>query len=190
MTDETTAKAKAPAKPALKKLPPVTVGVSETSGNIRMIKMVRPSCPVPTDVNHPDFDAEVIPCNKLHRGKRGWWEHCEEAGHNPYFHDERGKSMPNVAQVAQLLRINSGMGVQKAKAKGFKLLTEVGYEPVCEYRNCYRPVEVKTVYGDFCSERQAKLIAVDVENIDLEVHPDLRMDREKQLRAVPIYDKF
>ena len=161
------------------------IGVSEF-GNIRMIKMVRPLCPTTMTPGEEGYQPGVLSCQREFNGRRGWWEKCEERGHNPFFN---ALGVPNTTQVAHSARINNGEGVSRARRnKGFRFLEEVGYDPVCEYRNCEAPVKVKSVYGNFCSERHARLIGADVEKIELEVHPDRRAEREKQLRNIQIYD--
>ena len=197
----------------LKKLPPLQIGVSEMA-NIRMIKMARPTCPTPTHPSEPGFDADTPNCQREFNGRIGWWDKCAERGHNPYFRikevvkevpvwekDEHGEEylketktirteveIPNISQVAFSERVNSGQGVTIARQrKGFKLLPEIGYDPVCEYRNCEAPVAINTIYGDYCGEQHARLIGADVEKIELEVHPDRAGERSKQLRQINLY---
>jgi len=172
---------------ARKKLPPLQIGVSEF-GNIRMLKMVRPVCPTASFPDQDGYDPYVLNCQREFNGRRGWQEKCEERGHKPYFRKVAGGEVPNTVQVALNERINGGDGYARARRKGYKLLEEVGYDPVCEYRNCELPVKVKSIYGNYCTERHARLIGADVEKIELEVHPDRRGEREKQLRQISIYD--
>jgi hypothetical protein len=126
-----------------------------------------------------------------------WWDRCEELGHNPYFQtivwyepqdivdeDEDGNlivkgqkrikhtsTRPNVAQVALHLRVNSGKGAKfKIERHGFKRLSEIGYEEVCQFRNCQKPLTEKGrggVFGNYCSVQHLQLIAADAEGVML-----------------------
>lgn len=152
-----------------------------------------------------------------------WWEACEEAGHNPYFATrtwyipedkleeiEPGKwvktgeyfikhqeVVPNIAQVAINIRINNGRGAEDAiKNKGFRRLRDAGYEEVCQFRNCQKPVSPKGTsrkYGEYCSLEHLQLIAADAESIMLTQGALLPVDskraqqkREHQLREISV----
>lgn len=114
----------------------------------------------------------------------GWWRKCEELGHNPYFttrvwfseedeYDEAGEYTgtkkkrhtsvyPNVTQVAAHTRVNSGRGpLIKMRASGFKRLADIGYEEVCQFRSCQKPVTVVSAVGEFCGNDHAYLCAAD-----------------------------
>jgi hypothetical protein len=124
----------------------------------------------------------------------GWWEECEAKGHNPYFttriwyskEDKFGPDpenpeqtiklgektvrhetqYPNIAQVAAHIRVNSGQGPRvKMKAAGFKRLSDIGYEEVCQFRNCQKPVRVTSNVGQYCSKNHAVLIAADIHGL-------------------------
>jgi hypothetical protein len=124
----------------------------------------------------------------------GWWNDCEAKGHNPYFstrvwysrEDKFGPDpenpeqtiklgektvrhetqYPNIAQVAAYTRVNSGKGPRvKMTASGFKSLVDIGYEPVCEFRNCQKPIAVTSNVGQYCSPLHATLCAADIHGI-------------------------
>lgn len=201
-----------------KKIPGFSIGVREGAA-IRMVKLMRPICPnsnkKPDELLPGEFNCQRDTDNAV-----GWWDLCESRGHNPYFtvHErpvptpiievdevtgEKAivgekkvlveETWPNIAQVALSERINSGRGVQNAiNRKGFKMLSDFGYEEVCQFRNCQKPVGVKTVYGDYCSEEHARLIAADVEGVTLEVqgnphHERSARKRKRQLRETELY---
>jgi hypothetical protein len=144
-----------------------------------------------------------------------WWEQCEALGHNPYFQtrvwytfediieeDDKGRlikkgeqaikhevTAPNIAQVANTIRINNGRGVQDAmEKKGFRRLTEAGYKEVCQFRNCQKlvaPAGISRKYGSYCSLEHLQLIAADAESIMLTQGALLPVDskRAQQKRA-------
>lgn len=120
-----------------------------------------------------------------------WWIACEEKKHDPYFstrvwysksdtyeevdgeqvktgektvrHETR---YPNIAQVAAHRRVNSGRGAEFAIArKGFKRLKDIGYEEVCQFRNCQKPVTIRSKFGLYCDREHATLIAADAQGI-------------------------
>ena len=122
--------------------------------------------------------------------KRGgaWWGDCEAAGHDPYNRtrvwyskrdifetDADGEQVktgertvrhedkiPNIAQVAAHIRVNSGRGPQyKHDQHGFRFLHEAGFAEVCEMRNCQKPATVETVYGNYCTKGHAALVGAD-----------------------------
>lgn len=186
----------------LKKLPGATSGARRSGAAVRMVKLMRPICPNSKIVLKKGPDGELTPVplgagevNHQKGNPRGWWEACEEAGHNPYFtrrewsvprpkieeDPETGERVqtgtvfvlneeirPNVAQVAIGQRYNSGRGASLAiERKGFKRLSEFGYHEVCQYRNCEEPITTKTAAGDYCSKMHAQLVAADLQGVAL-----------------------
>lgn len=115
----------------------------------------------------------------------GWWDSCAERGHDPYVttrvwyskedvfdpetNEKTGErtirhttARPNIVQVAAHLRVNSGKGpLVKQRASGFKRLSEAGYEEVCQFRNCQKPVTVTSAVGEYCGKDHAMLCAAD-----------------------------
>lgn len=156
---------------------------------VRMVKMVAPVC------------------QKCSRQRGAWWDRCS---HDPYHGlelvdnpetfsaDERGlfkvdetdqtkfyRKAPNVRQVGVHERITSKMGVQKQAARGWKLPQELGYKPMCEFRDCYQPSpKVKTEAGAYCNQFHAKAILMKERGITEEVFD--KEKRRKQLEAVPL----
>lgn len=109
-------------------------------------------------------------------------------------HEER---RPNISQVAVNIRINQGQGaVTKVRDHGFRTLKDAGYEEVCEFRNCQKPVSARgtsRTYGKYCSLEHLQLIAADQESIMLVQGALLPADnkraqqkRAKQLREIVV----
>jgi hypothetical protein len=126
-----------------------------------------------------------------------WWVDCEALGHDPYFQTRKwytkediieedpnrpgrllktGESiiphesrLPNLAQVAISIRINQGLGAKDAiEKKGFRTLKDAGFEDVCQFRNCQKPVTpagTSRLYGSYCTLEHLQLIAADAESI-------------------------
>ena len=180
------------------------------------LKMVRDS------VSGQWIPSDSQPMNCQLAG-RGWWKDCGERGHDPYFTnriwystedlvdvDEEGNEVvtgtkrikhvnryPNLAQVSASIRHNSGRGALYAvEDKGFMRLEEIGYEEVCQFRNCQKPVAPNCssqTYGRYCSKEHLSLIAADVEGVLLRYTnqelqgvdtPKVQKARERQLREV------
>ena len=174
----------------LKKIPGFSQGV-RTNSSLRMMKLAAPVCPNSRRVRQSDGTfAEVGQNCQLAGGK--WWEYCEEQGHDPYFRthvwyetvddwDEETGEMrgskrirhqdryPNVVQVAVNRRINNGRGVVDSMTKkGRKRLADIGYEEVCQYRNCQKPIAVKSkAFGGYCSTEHLALVGADDQEMAL-----------------------
>ncbi len=191
-------------------LPQLQIGVRETS-NIRMILLAAPRCPVVSDPNSDKYTGEVN-CQVETANAVGWWNTCENRGHDPYFSTtKRARKVPvfstvegeediitgyrekvtttrtlNTVRVPLGTRYNSGRAVQQSIArKGRKTLTEMGYNEKCEFRNCELDATFRSKYGNFCGDRHARLIGADVEGIALAV-PEKRSEREKDLRGIDV----
>jgi hypothetical protein len=126
-----------------------------------------------------------------------WWIECGRIGHRPYIRirkwqttepvievDDEGRSVirgeqvfyhqteePNVAQVAVALRINNGRGaVEAIEQKGFKRLPDLGFNEVCQFRNCQKPTlpeGTSRKFGAYCGVEHLSLIAADAEGVVL-----------------------
>ncbi len=148
---------------------------------------------------------------------QGKWdvEKCVELGHDPFYTTFRKVSEENIVgedgivtgkrevvinerrlnivQVSDNPRHSNGMDVQLELAKGSKFLEDFGIESPCEFRNCVKPKKVKTRYGDYCSERHARLVAADRNEIFLPVGGDpytedkAMRERETVLGNLSIY---
>jgi len=147
------------------------------------------------DANGKRVQAERGPdqTNCQRAGGR-WWVECEEKGHDPYFSNQvwyttediwneetgvlegtrrirHGGRTPNVAQVALARRINNGKGVEVSmEKKGFLRLSneKIGYEEVCQFRNCMKPTSPKyhsIAFGNYCSREHLELIAADASGV-------------------------
>ena len=214
------------AKTPLKDLPGFSQGV-RTNSAVRMVKLAQPICPNSKTkmVKNEEGtwvrqNADVQNC-QLAGGQ--WWIACEALGHDPYFtnrvwyepqdiveEDENGDQIvtgqkrvkhvnryPNVAQVAQTIRINQGKGVQNKMAQGFKRLTDLGYNEVCQYRNCQKPLSKsgkgRAGFGDFCSREHLTLTAANEQSVMLH-YPEQSLNateynkvtqaRDRQLREM------
>lgn len=144
------------------------------------------------------------------KGRGAWWKDCEERGHDPYhmtvvwyvtedvYNEETGelsgskkfrrtRKIPNFAQVAIAPHLNSGKGARNAITnKGFKRLTDMGYEEVCQYRNCQNPVSKDAMsekYGNYCSIEELSLIAAAQQGIMLH-RPDARLNGQEEPKIV------
>lgn len=164
------------------------------------------------EVPNPNYTGETN-CQRQFGGAIGWWVECERLGHDPYFTTKRitleeekvevqedgselitgvtRKKMKvrslNLASVAAHTRVNSGNGPQIAHHnKGYRFLPEMGYKPVCEFRNCELVAKKQSRYGFFCGDRHARLVGADVEGVFLEASPQKRNVKEKQLKEIDI----
>jgi len=180
-----------------KQIPGFSQGVRRNAST-RTIKMVQPICPNSKQdmirtpegryIPNPEPDPTRQSCQEDRdengNSRIGWWNACEERGHNPYFtkrvwyssediFDENDVmtgtkrvrheiERPNISQVAANIRVNSGRGpLIKQRASGFKRLADLGYEEVCEFRNCQNPATVTSAVGGFCGNEHAQLCAAD-----------------------------
>ncbi len=139
-----------------------------------------------------------------------WWKDCEARGHKPYTrtitwyvtedeYDEttgeltgqrkfrRTREIPNFSQVAIAPHLNSGKGARRAiEGKGAKRLTDIGYEEVCQYRNCQNPVAANAKsrkYGDYCCPEELALVAAAQQGIMLH-RPDARLNGNEESKVV------
>lgn len=178
-------------KQELKKIPGFSQGVRANSA-MRMIKLAAPVCPNSQRVRQSDGSFKEVGQNCQMAGGR-WWEMCEQLGHNPYFStktyyetvdikDDEGfvtgtkkkpveVTRPNIVQVPVARRMHSGNGARNSiEKKGRKRLREIGYEEVCQFRNCQNPVSPRCrsrAFGDYCSTDHLSLIAADQQGIML-----------------------
>lgn len=175
-----------------KEIPGFSQGVRINAAG-RTVKMVRPICPnskmdmirTPEGrwIPNPTPDPGRQNCQRM--GGR-WWEYCVKQGHNPYYsvrewdesrprYDETGKLLetevihhreeyPNIAQVAAHIRLNSGRGPEyKMRYGGFKRLKDLGFEEVCQFRNCQKVARYTSNVGLYCSQDHASLVAADAQ---------------------------
>ena len=173
---------------AKKKLDGVSRGVRPNASQRRII-MARPICPHSQRKRGADGSFSEVGMNCQLAGGE-WWVHCQEQGHDPYFSsttyyepvditDDEGFVIGqkkraihvkrlNTASVFVSRRLNSGRGVLNKKAAGYKRLEEMGYEEVCQYRNCEKPVNKKYAtpgFGDYCSFEHLTAIAASEQSI-------------------------
>ena len=182
------------AKKDLTPIPWERIGVRLANAG-RTVKMLKPVCPE---------SAEGPGCETKQFG--AWWIECEKKGHDPYHQvkeeivkhpqvemTEDGRQLitgyeeeverfrtPRVTQVALTDRINSHQGVENGKFwHGYKYPEELGYSPMCEFRNCFADnPEIITRYGKYCREEEAKMVIADERHIVLEVYvPEKRREQ-------------
>jgi hypothetical protein len=167
----------------------------------------------------PDIGPDDVDC-QLARGE--WWVGCEERGHDPYFRtvklyttvditetDENGDTyvvgtkkklrearVVNATSVSPDIGHSSGAGLRrKMKYKGYRRLSDLGIEEVCQYRACQKPpMYTSPGFGDYCSLEHLNLVAARMagEYLTLENKDHLGLNasyeivserkREKQLR--------
>src|SRR4051812_40786932 len=143
----------------------------------------------PTPVEDPEQNCQ------LEGGT--WWVSCEERGHDPYFAtkvrytvediyttDDKGREIktgeqriahrtkyPNTVSVPMNRRINQGRGViDSMEKKGRRRMRDAGYEEVCQFRNCEKPVNPKyhsVPFGDYCSKDHFQLSAANERGVFL-----------------------
>ena len=182
------------------KVPGFSQGVRENAA-VRTMKLVAPICPnsqiawedTPSGRHQKPKDPSAQNC-QIEGGR--WWLKCEERGHNPYFtttvwytkHDvvdpetnlvtgtERRRheaTRPNIVQVPISRRLHSGQGVVRSiERKGRRRLSEFGFEEVCQFRNCQKPIDPRArskAFGDYCSPRHLQLIAADAQGEALQM---------------------
>lgn len=193
-------------KVVLKKYPWHDGQVNENAA-IRVLRMVKPECPVDPvpEIKQKDGSFKPNPrytgeqnCMQVYKkNNHGVWDiaKCESLGHDPWHTDIRKRIVDdiidpetgevteertriirekrlNIIQVSDNPRHTNGTEVQLALAKGCRFLEDFGIESPCEFRNCTKPKRVKTRYGDFCSERHARLVGADRRGIFLWVAGD------------------
>lgn len=191
-----------------KQIPGFSQGVRQNAA-ARMVKLGQPICPnskvkmIRTPEGRWIADPNPDPARQNCQsdtgpdgsGRVGWWDACEQRGHDPYYttrvwfseedevdettgevtktrrvrHEDR---RPNIAQVAAHTRVNSGKGVvHKMERHGFRRLKDMGFEEVCQFRNCQNPVKVTSRYGLYCGNEHATLIAADAQGLMIHQNP-------------------
>jgi hypothetical protein len=189
-----------------KKPYPFNDGQPNENAAIRVIRVVKPECPVDPTPELRQKDGTYRPnprytgeqnCMQLHAiNNQGRWDvsACEDKGHDPWHtvfyrqlvedvYDEDGNFLEQKIRMRKEVRINiiavslnirhtSGTELLLAKARGCLTLDEYGalhpeenFTDPCEFRACTQPVQLLTRFGNFCSERHARLIAADVRQI-------------------------
>lgn len=171
-----------------------------------------------TYVPNPNYTGEPN-CQQAYKiNNMGRWdvEKCVSLGHEPFYTkfrrarveetlDEEGyitdtktrwytEKRLNVIPVSDNPRHTNQTEVQLALARGCKFLEDFGIASPCEFRQCSKPQKVKTKYGNYCSERHARLIAADRKKMMLFVgtgdpyNEDIAIDeREQALENISIY---
>lgn len=165
---------------------------------------------------NPHYTGEEN-CQEVYKlNNMGRWdvEKCESLGHEPYYTTLRRKVIEevidddgfvteskvrvkvtrrlNVMPIPISVRHATWKSMELAVARGAKPLEEFGYMTPCDYRQCSQPVKIKTQYGDYCSERHARLIAADARGVLLPISADTggetadktEMEREDLLESI------
>lgn len=168
------------------------VYVKTSSGGLnrpqRMVKMVQARCRI---------------CNEGGHGKRGWWEKCP---HDPYFRLEalprdpladleeqedgtfvekadKGPDkyirVPNMKQIPLEEKSASGKMVQIQLERGSKFPEDLGYAPICEFRNCWEPnPKWHTRRGNYHTRDEAAII--DLRETETPIYIGLDKDIERR----------
>jgi len=193
------------AKKDLEEIPWERMGV-KLSTPARTIKMLRPVCPETISL---DTGNAAPGCETKFTG--AWWLKCIAKGHNPYFQamevqhklpvieEKDGRKFivgyteevelvetPRTTQVPLGPRFNSGQLLEEKKFfHGYRYPHEMGFHDMCEFRNCYQAEPgIKTRYGLYCSEDEAKMITADARHMVLEVF--IPEKRQEQIDAINI----
>lgn len=155
-----------------------------------------------------------------------WVQNCIDRGHDPFYRTIKWYSaedelidlgdgrmrkvgeiliphevkVPNIAQTAVSPRINNGEGALRAiRGKGFRRLRDIGFEEVCQFRNCQKAVDPefsRRRHGAYCSREHLLLIAADDEGellhqpndyLNGPEYPKVVREREKQLQQISVY---
>lgn len=149
-----------------------------------------------TTVPNPRYTGDPN-CQMVYRkNNSGVWdvEKCEALGHDPW-HTTFRKSIVedvvgddgyvtntrtriktetrlNVIAVSHNPRHTTATEVALAMARGCRRLSDFGYADPCEFRSCSQPQRVTTRYGNYCSERHARLVAADWLEVALPIGGD------------------
>jgi hypothetical protein len=166
--------------------------------SMKMVKMVYAKCKT---------------CNPHGQGRRGWWENCT---HEPYFsmqpegpptpeYEEqedgtyvqvgmkqaRYVKRPNWLQVADDVKNASGRMVQIQKERGSKFPEDLGYEPLCDYLNCWEGATiyakrqvthegVTNVIGKYHSRDEAAIMTLRLEGVPIFLGYDSDIARRRK----------
>jgi hypothetical protein len=181
-----------PVKKSLERLPGFSQGVRSTAA-LRDVTVGQPICPnsqirgrmVNGNYEPPEIGPGMENCQL---DGAGWWERCEERGHDPYFrttriyttvdieevNEETGEVFVtgtkrkvrevrtvNATQVSPNIMHNSGQGLsRKIRLRGYKRLEDLGFQEVCQYRACQKvPILRAAGLGDYCGEEHLNLVA-------------------------------
>lgn len=170
------------------------------NAHVRMVKMLKPECNADKmrALGLPESDA----CQRGKMTPLNWYENCP---HEPYmtFSEKKARKpilepildngqetgrhritdyeeevwvekAPNTRQVAVNRRINSGLGMNDALMKGFRLPST----SFCDYPECWsQDIVVKSKYGNYCSDIQARYVAADARQVKLFVDGERRADQ-------------
>lgn len=158
-----------------------------------------------SEVPNPRYTGQPN-CQMVYRiNNHGRWDvsKCEELGHDPwhtvirkpitedivgedgYVTETRVRiaieKRLNVIAVSLNPRHSTGMEMALAEARGCRRLSTFGFADPCEFRSCANPQRVTTRYGNYCSERHARLIAADMQEKFLPVGGD-SISEDKAMR--------
>jgi hypothetical protein len=153
---------------------------------LKMVKMIQARCSV---------------CSPRGQGPRGWWDECphepytsmqpvgpapkkfveQEDGTFTELLDEKGKPVyepiryvkrPNWKQVADDAKVTSGRMVRIQIERGSKFPHELGFEPICDYFNCWEKnpkviarrvvnhEDVATIVGNYHNRDEAAIMTL------------------------------
>ena len=168
----------------------------------KMVKMIQARCKI---------------CAERGQGPRGWWDDCT---HEPYHHyepkpgiqtmekrtdPETGEEgwfkrhlaqdeyvrVANWKQIAHDIKITSGRMVQIQIERGSKFPEELGYPPICDYKDCwevnpsnhvtYAPTheesDVRVPVGNYHNEDEAAIMVLRFEGVPIYIGADTALSR-------------
>jgi hypothetical protein len=144
-----------------------------------------------------DVVTPVIKCNVCGEElPEGTFTHC--GGQDFVQEGEKTKPSfrpaPNLREVRMGAESNGGQSLGLARAKGWLPVHEKGIAPMCEFSRCYEPLTdetgkprrgaVKTNYGNYCCEEEAKLVALQEGDEAIEVFNNAK--RRSQLEGISL----
>ena len=183
-----------------------------------MVKMIQARCRV---------------CNDRGLGPRGWWEDCThepyyhfepkkgvqtmqkrtvtdpetgeetEAWFRRKLTEEEYDQVPNWKQIAHDIKITSGRMVQIQIERGSIFPEDLGFPPICDFRNCweinpsvhvtYAPIheesDVRVPIGNYHTEEEAGVMTLRFEGVPIYVGSDSNISKgNRALRAKQISD--
>jgi hypothetical protein len=167
--------------------------------------------------------ARCNECNPRGQGRRGWWDKCR---HKPYVtieekevkhpileQTEDGRTLkvgetieveyiekPNFKQIADDVKVASGRMVQIQKERGSVFPEDLGYAPICDYKDCWEKAVPKftssktleneghlTVLGKYHSRDELAIMTLRLEGTPIFVGVDKDINRRRaQLDAVNV----
>jgi hypothetical protein len=147
-------------------------------------------CPHSPYVQNVRTDIEVPQIKCMKCGKQvpeGTFSHCGTQDFEQTGTKLKPKFTPqlNTREVRIDESADSGRSLEKSRAKGWSLPSNFGFAPMCEFSRCYEPnPQIRTAWGLYCCEEEAKLVALMGDAEAVEVFDQRR--RNQQLRSISL----